>query len=150
MDNYELSNSLRYKKLPIKKATKVYFQKVRNSVNITQSELQKVSDLICKDLGLNSLPIIFSGKQLKSRRSVTKGHIKISNRIVGGGRIALHIKIYRYTAVRQQQISNKVALDILLHELTHYTDYFIFNLNKSIHSAGFYQRISQLRDKLLS
>ena len=148
MGNYEQSNSiLEYKKkYKIKAKTKRLFNSLYGGDTITQFDLNKLSDAICGDFGVLEIPISFGGKQPKSKRSVTKGNY--SYRMLGDKHIPLGIRVYKLTATRKQEITNKVAIDILLHELTHYFDYKIIGLSKSIHSKGFYTRISYLKSLL--
>lgn len=154
MDNYTKSNRVTEyaKKYKIKVRTKKLYESLINKTDITRSELQSLSDAICKDFGVGTVKIIFDGKQPKSNRSTTKGYIRVSAPMVsiGGKReyLALHIQVYKYTAVRQKQVTNKVAINVLLHELTHWFDYKIIGLDKTIHSSGFYKRITHLKTLL--
>ena len=58
------------------------------------------------------------------------------------------ITIYNKTAVKGDVISIKAFYDTLLHEFIHHYDYEVLKLDRSIHSAGFYKRISDLKNKL--
>ncbi|MBU1126653.1 hypothetical protein KJ758_03510, partial [Patescibacteria group bacterium] len=58
-----------------------------------------------------------------------------------------HIYITNRTAVRGQVLAAKTFLDTLLHEWMHHYDFCHLKLN-SIHSKGFYMRLSSLKDKL--
>jgi hypothetical protein len=59
-----------------------------------------------------------------------------------------YIYIHNRTAVRGQIVAPKTFLDTLLHEWVHHYDHCKLGLN-SIHSAGFYARIRDLKTKLL-
>jgi len=155
MDNYTKSNKVTEyaKKYKIKVRTKKLYQQLVNGVEITQNDLQMLANAICNDFKAPIIDIIFAGKQPKSNRSTTKGYIKVSKPMIAPNSrrieyLGLKIQVYKYTAVRQKQVTNKVAIDVLLHELTHWFDYQIINLEKSIHSSGFYQRISYLKTLL--
>ncbi len=61
--------------------------------------------------------------------------------------ILREITIYNTTAVRKQTVSIKVFADTLLHEFMHHYDTFYLKI-KSMHTEGFYKRISDLERKL--
>lgn len=58
-----------------------------------------------------------------------------------------YIYIQNKTAVRAKTLAPKTFLTTLLHEWMHHYDYAKLNI-RSIHTKGFYQRISSLREKL--
>jgi hypothetical protein len=57
------------------------------------------------------------------------------------------ITIYNTTAIKKQTISIKVFADTLLHEFMHHYDCEKLKI-ASLHTAGFYKRISDLQRKL--
>lgn len=58
------------------------------------------------------------------------------------------IYIYNRTAIKGEEVSIKAFADTLLHEFMHHYDYYVLKLPKSLHTAGFYKRISDLKTKL--
>lgn len=58
------------------------------------------------------------------------------------------ITMYNITAVKRQPVSIKVFAGTLLHEFMHHYDMKYLKLNNSIHTAGFYKRISDLESKI--
>ena len=58
-----------------------------------------------------------------------------------------YIYIQNFTAVRGQPLASKSFVDTLLHEWLHHYDSRKLKLN-SIHSAGFYNRLRDLKSKL--
>ena len=58
------------------------------------------------------------------------------------------IRIYNLTAAKRQEVSIKVFADTLLHEFMHHYDMQYLKLGATIHTAGFYKRISDLKNKL--
>lgn len=58
------------------------------------------------------------------------------------------ILIYNKTAKTGKAVSIKSFYDTLLHEFMHHYDYQALGLADSLHTAGFYQRISDLKQKL--
>ena len=59
------------------------------------------------------------------------------------------ISIANRTAARGQILAPKTFLDTLLHEWLHHYDTYYLKL-RSIHSAGFYARLNDLKMKLLA
>lgn len=58
------------------------------------------------------------------------------------------ITLYNLTAVKQQVVSIKTMLDTLLHEFMHHYDHKYLKFEHSNHTAGFYKRINDLKQKL--
>lgn len=145
MDNYTKSNSIEIiPNCKLKKSTKKHYQQSREKDNITTPTLQKIADNICADLNISNVKINFSGRRPHSRNSK-----RITREVQGlYSPFPQTVKIYKLTAARKQKVSTKSAIDALLHELTHHIDYEIVKLNKSIHSKGFYKRLSFLQNQL--
>jgi methyltransferase-like protein len=145
MTNYEKSNSI--ETLPrlnkIKFGTKRMFQKFREERTISQPMLQMMSDNICNDLNVPEIKVKFHGNQPKQKRGKTLG-------IFVRKGLSQYIQVYQYTATHKKQVSNKGALDTLLHELNHYFDLNFVGLTDTIHSKGFFMRISSLKNELMS
>lgn len=146
---YENSNAIEVlpKLNKIKASTKKEFQKLyfENSLNV--SEIKKVSDMICKDLGVGVCSIKYDGIQPHSTNS--RGTLK--NKTLGHYKtIICHITLYKFTAKTKKIASNKSVLDTLLHELCHHFDFVLIGFGGSIHTAGFYKRISSLKNCLIS
>jgi len=153
MSNYEISNATEtireFNRLSAK--SKKLFQNMREQKGCTQTILQIVTDNICEDLNIETIQISFSGKQPSSGRGKILGvYRQIGTGLNGKGRIEKrNIKVYQYTAKQLKQVATKTAFNTLLHELCHYFDYRILYLNNSVHTAGFYKRISALKDTLM-
>lgn len=67
------------------------------------------------------------------------------------GKYKIHSKeivIYNLTVVRKNIVSINVFADTLLHEFMHHYDIEYLKMDKSLHTAGFYKRISDLKEKL--
>lgn len=58
------------------------------------------------------------------------------------------IWIYNLTASTNKIISIKCFYDTLLHEFMHHYDYTKLHLGVSLHTSGFYMRISDLKKKI--
>lgn len=58
------------------------------------------------------------------------------------------IKIYNKTAKTLKMIAPKTYMETLLHEFIHHYDMKVIKLTTSLHTGGFYKRITDLNDKL--
>ena len=150
MTAYEISNSI--ETLPslnkIKSATKKSFAKLFVATSLTQSQMQSLTDMICKDLGVETRSIAYGGTQPHKLGDTGK----LVKKVFGTYRtnaIVFQIKIYKHTAKLGKVVANKTTLDTLLHEICHHLDYKLVRLADSKHTAGFYKRISSLRNELL-
>lgn len=150
--NYERSNKV--VKLAglskLKASTKKFYQKLREVGTVKETELCKLANMICGDLKVAPVSVAYIGRQPHSTSVNTwTGKTRTSKKTLGQYSTGMHvIRIFKYTAVKKKEITAKVALDTLLHELCHHFDYKIVKLNKSIHSSGFYKRIGSLADAL--
>jgi len=148
MDNYTRSKKSKLPTVNIRNDTKKVYADCRHIEVISEFHLKRLSDLICRDFGVESIPVEFEGREPHKKRGgklSRKPHGIFSQSGFGTNR---RIHIYKYTAARQQIRASKAATSTLLHEIIHYFDYEITKLSNSIHSSGFYQRISQLQDML--
>ena len=59
------------------------------------------------------------------------------------------IRIANLTAVRGKVVAGKTFFDTLIHEFMHHIDRKLLNLSSTPHSLGFYNRIDDLKRKLL-
>jgi len=146
MDNYKKSNKLTLSN-KIKAKTKKQYKNIIAKNKITENDLQSLTNMICNDFKVNTINVIFTGTQIKKQNSIVKGYCKVQKNI----KVIkpLHIKVFKYTSTRKKVIATKTAVNtILLHEIVHYLDYSLFNLSKSIHTAGFYKRITALKNML--
>ena len=146
-DNYQQSQEQTLPTLSFSTITKKEYERGRELENMTEQQLQIIADAVCSEFGVVQVPISFEGRQphkhdgkrLKRWKMGVHQRTNFENS---------RIRIYKYTAVRQKQYAPKSAISTLLHELCHYFDYRVCGLRKSIHSAGFYKRIGQLKDML--
>jgi len=146
--NYKMSNAKTEIKGRIKVSTKKKFQQLREKDILTSEDLKGLADSICEDLKLPKVPrVSFAYQQPSTKRTVTKGIIKCLK--FADSVEASTIIVYQRTAKRNKIVASKAALGTLLHELTHHYNYQALKLEKSVHTAGFYKRISNLKNKLL-
>lgn len=143
--SYILSNAmLTIPNLSISIQSKNLYKKFREVAQISQEELQWLSNSICSDLRISTIPVFFEGIQPHNTRESRINRKTLGNITSNSSRI----KIYKYTAARKQQLAPKTAIATLLHELNHHIDYQIFNLSQSLHTKGFYMRLSHLENTL--
>lgn len=103
---------------------------------------QKLCDYLCDRFKIKRVTVyIKEMKQYKQGRGTVLGNYYVGMDI---------IRIPNLTAVRKQPVAIKVMFDTLIHEFCHHYDVHVLKLNNSIHSAGFYKRISDLKNKLTS
>ncbi len=146
-DNYQQSQTKTLPTLSFSEITKKEYKLGRESEDITIQQLQRIADAVCSEFGVVQVSITFEGRQPHKHdgKRLKRYQLGVHQRTNFGNS---RIKIYKYTAMRQKQRAAKGAISTLLHELCHYFDYNICGLRKSIHTGGFYKRISQLRDML--
>lgn len=148
MDNYTESQQAVLPTVVIGNDTRAKYAECRGAGTITESQLVQLSDLICRDFGVNRIPVKFEGREPHRTRGgklSRKTHGVFRQTTIGTNR---RIHIYKYTAARQQVRASKASTETLVHELIHYFDYVVNKLSNSIHSSGFYKRMGQLKDML--
>lgn len=64
-------------------------------------------------------------------------------------RSGARIRIYNLTPRRRHPVSIRMVAETALHEFMHHYDYHVLGLNYSFHTSGFFQRIRDLRRRLL-
>jgi len=152
---YEKSNKI--VSVALNSFDKKYFAnllKCSEDIKERHKEAQKLLDYLCKKFGIVNVPLIVTDKPQPHSTD------KFSNRLVRKTqgcykyksitRTPISITIWNKTAVRQQPISIKVFAETLLHEFIHHYDICYLKLDVSLHTSGFYKRISDLNDKLVA
>jgi hypothetical protein len=125
--------------LKISQFTKDEYHAIRALKSITEGDLDSLLYCIMKDLGLKKHNFEFNGK-----RPCTRKGKRIASETHGTYNTGTHkIRVYKLTAAKQNLISAKSAISTLLHEIIHYVDTVILQLN-SIHCKGFYARLQHL------
>ncbi len=145
--NYKRSNAVTSVDFKVAPKTKIFAEKLLTS--FTPLRRQLVGSALLAELGKSAG--IFSEVALKV--SATKQyHKKKYGRMVwkqyGYYRPrSRYIYIQNRTAIRGKTLAPKTFLTTLLHEWMHHYDYEKLKI-RSIHTKGFYQRISSLKQKL--
>ena len=104
---------------------------------------------ICSVYDISAVPVVVTEKT-QWKRTTKRGTLK--EKTLGmyrhAGTRGIEITIPNLTAVKAQRITNKGFLSTLLHEVNHHLDYALLHFSNSLHTAGFYKRISDLDHKL--
>lgn len=141
---YIKSNQIEILPSKVSKTSQRIYKKLISSASLTQSGLQDLTTSICKDFGVCSVSVSYSGREPHSTRG---GRLRIKvhgTYTVGRG----NIRIYKYTAKQGKVRAVKSTLDTLLHEICHHLDFEFLKLSDSLHTSGFYKRISCLKKQL--
>lgn len=110
------------------------------SITDRQKVSQKCLDYLCDKFKIEKVKLTVLNKpQRKKANGKTLGFYTVGRN---------HITIYNLTATTQKTVSIKTFYDTLLHEFMHHYDYKVLKLENSLHTSGFYQRISDLKNKL--
>ncbi|MFH1286410.1 MAG: hypothetical protein ABII02_01520 [Candidatus Magasanikbacteria bacterium] len=144
--NYEKSNSITKVKFYISKKTKKLAWQLLHSEETIQR--QRISDLLLEELSLLAgvKPVTVKISHNKQVHKKTNG--RVSYKQYGFYRPGSHhIYITNRTAVRGQFLAPKTFTDTLLHEWMHHYDFGKLKIN-SIHTAGFYARLKDLKEKV--
>ena len=110
------------------------------SITDRQKESQKCLDYLCDKFKIEKVKLTVLNKpQRKKANGKTLGFYTVGRN---------YITIYNLTATTQKTVSIKTFYDTLLHEFMHHYDYKVLKLENCLHTSGFYQRISDLKNKL--
>ena len=110
---------------------------------------QELLDHLCDEFRIPHVRVIVADKPRKVNmggRKTTHGFIKVAG--YGDRNVSKYINVYNYTAKTHKVVAIKTFTGTLLHEFMHHYDLQYLKLDKSLHTAGFYTRISDLQRKL--
>lgn len=111
-----------------------------------QKNAQKVLNYLCATYSIPQCKLVVTDN-IQPHKTTTRGTLK--SKILGHYKPSgKEITIFNRTAVRKQSVSIKCFIDTLLHEFMHHYDIEYLKLGGTLHTAGFYKRISDLRNKL--
>lgn len=146
LSNYKKSNSITAIDFPISKTAKKLVKALLTSK--TEAKRQRLGDKLLDELGDLAKIDIVNLKVSKARQYHKKYKGRLVSKQYGYYRPqSNYIYINNRTAVRGQILAPKTFLSTLLHEWMHHYDFKRLKLN-SIHSAGFYARLKDLKEKL--
>lgn len=141
INNYEVSNKIENVRLNSFKSE--YSESLlRSGENISQrhKRAETLLNYLCAKFKINNITLLVTNKPrpCKGRGQIGGWYVVNEKKII----------IYNTTAKTNKTISIKSFYDILLHEFIHHYDYEVIGLTDSLHTSGFYKRISDLKNKL--
>ena len=145
MTNYEKSNSI--SEVRLTSFDKSYYRKLikcGDSAKDRQITAQKLINYLCDKFKIKRVPVYVKDWSQPHRLNES-GNIR--SKTFGRYWVSTKIEIWNKTAIRNQTISINVFADTLIHEFIHHYDTYVLGID-SIHSTGFYKRISDLLNKL--
>lgn len=139
--NYEISNKIENVRLNSFKS--VYSESLLNSsenIAIRQKRAESLLKYLCGKFKINNVTLRVTNRPRpqKSRGQIGGWYVVNEKKII----------IYNTTAKTNKTISIKSFYDTLLHEFIHHYDYEVLGLTDSLHTTGFYKRITDLKNKL--
>ena len=144
--NYEKSNNITKIKIPISNEARHLTSLLLKSKE--EKERQSLGDDLLDELADLAKIDIVSLKISDTKQYHKKRNGKVAMKQYGYYKPgSKYIYISNRTSVRGQILAPKTFLDTLLHEWTHHYDHQKLGLN-SIHSAGFYARLKDIKEKL--
>lgn len=147
MDNYTKSNKIESVSLNRFRHTEYdALLCCGEDINERKFAAQTLLNYLCEKFNMPSVSLSVTSKpQMHKNKSNGTTKVKFLGWYVPSER---KIIIYNRTAKLNKVVSIKVFADTLLHEFMHHYDYQYLKLSDSLHTAGFYKRISDLKRKL--
>lgn len=144
---YEKSNSIETVALSrFSKSEYNNFLSSNESIRNREKAAQKLCDYLCDKFRMPHALVTVTNRcqPHKTNYSGSLSRKTLGTYTVG----AQTITLYNLTAIKKQPVSIKVMAETLLHEFMHHYDMTYLKLGNSLHTAGFYKRISDLMNKL--
>lgn len=139
--NYEISNSITNVRLNSFRASYSHdLLKCGESITERQRVAQKLLNYLCDKFKINYVSLNVSTKARPSKGNGQTYGLYYP--------LQKHIVIFNNTAKTHKTISIKSFYDTLLHEFIHHYDFEVLKLSDSLHTTGFFKRISDLKNKL--
>ena len=143
--SYEKSNKIETVKYS--RLSKTEYKALLNASDMyldRQRAGQKLLNYLCDKYSISQIPLIVTDTPQKGNgKCKTLGFYRMLPAFQKGQSIT----IYNLTAVKKKVVSIKVFIDTLLHEFIHHYDTEYLKI-ESAYTAGFYKRISDLKNKL--
>jgi hypothetical protein len=146
--DYEKSNKVESVPVNLSPNAKKFFHQLREKTELLELDIEHLSNMLSDDYKVPYCHINYGGTQPHS----VNGRGALSSKVMGSYLYpSMLIKLYMYTAKRKQLRASKATLDTFLHEFVHHLDYTHskLKLGRSLHTAGFYKRITDLKTKLM-
>lgn len=143
---YEISNNIT--EVSLKRFRSDYSRDFLNcgtTIKERQKAAQSLLNYLCEKFKI--VPCVVEVKNKAQLHSTRNG--KLRSKTYGRYYPSYqYIEIFNLTAARKQPVAISVMYDTLLHEFMHHYDIEKLNLPETLHTAGFYKRISDLKNKL--
>lgn len=147
METYEKSNSI--STVSLNKFSNKEYNALLNtgsSISERQKVAQSLCDYLCKKFKIKGTDVIVLNR-CQPHKTGSTGNLK--RKRLGSYTIQTRvITLYNLTAIKKHVVSPKVFASTLLHEFMHHYDMEYLKLQHSLHTTGFYKRISDLQGKL--
>jgi len=147
MTVYEKSNSI--EKVALSRFSKKEYQSLLTTCESIKNR-QKAAQIICDYLS-DKFHISHTKVNVvnRSQPHSTSYSGRLRSKTLGTYTVQTEvITMYNLTAIKKQPVSIKTFAGTLLHEFMHHYDMKHLKLGNSLHTAGFYKRISDLESKL--
>lgn len=146
MTAYDKSNSIT--EVVLKRFSSSYshdFLSSNTSIKDREKNAQKLVDYLCDKFKIPHCYVIISNKR---QNHVTRNG-KLVKKVYGRYLKNLNtIEIFNLTAMTKKPVAINTMYDTLLHEFMHHYDLTKLKLSDTLHTKGFYMRISDLKEKL--
>jgi len=150
MTAYEKSNNIESVEFSVSAAAKKAYKDLLNSGDASAKERQVLSNKLvlelCRCFKIRNVSEVRVCNVAQDSKTVngrcvrkTMGKYMVSQNM---------IIVFNKTAIRKNTVAIKSFTDTLLHEFCHALDYLHYKLGDSLHTAGFYKRITSLKIKL--
>lgn len=141
MTSYEKSNKILT--VGLNKFNNATYKKLLADKGDREENSQNLLDYLCDTFKLPRVRVVIADQARRiSGRCETRGFIRFS-----GDMQSKFIKIYNFTAKQHKVVAIKTFTQTLLHEFMHHYDVHYLKID-TLHTAGFYTRISDLKAKL--
>ena len=143
MDIYTLSNQ--FETVDYQRFSKTEFSnlmKASDSATDRQRKAQTLINYLCDKYGIERANVVIYDKP---QNTFAQGRGKVFGDYTPNYK---RIRIWNLTAKTHKVVAIKTFADTLIHEFIHHYDYKYLKMGDSIHTKGFYMRISDLKNKL--
>lgn len=143
---YEASNSVTtVDKSRFSKSYVKWLLKADETTRCRQKFAQELVTYLCGKYGIPVARVVVTEK---TQPKIMKNGRLLQKTLGTYTRSKMMITVYNRTAVKKQVVSINTFVDTLLHEFIHHYDISYLKFCDTIHTAGFYKRITDLKEKL--
>ena len=148
IDNYTKSN--KSLTVALNKFNGATYRKLLSDKGDREENAQALIDYLCDKFKVPHVRVNIADKPRSQKGNRTiHGFIRVSQNAFNPKDVkSQYINIYNLTAKTHKVVAIKTFANTLIHEFMHHYDYHFLKLTNSLHTAGFYTRISDLEKKL--